>query len=764
MKPGDFFARLAIRNDVTAHQPLASASLALALEPRFMYDAAGASTAAAVAAAAESQPVPEHNASEATEQKNTSNSEAHTREPTAADVGPFGSKAEAHLDAAANADTAAPITEIIFVDASLPDIGSLAVRAGVEIVVLDPSKDGISQVNEALAGRADIVAIHFIGHGNSGEFTLGATRVDAATLSERAGDITGWSAALGQNADVMIWGCDVGGQAAGQALLDSLASLTGADVAASADLTGSAALGGDWNLEATSGEIEAGTPFETASLAAWDHLLAPPTISGPSGGALTVAEPSSLNVPGADSASLSGWQFGSDVTGNVTVAATVADTSVGTLLNGSGQGNAVAGGWTFTGTLAEANAWLDALTFQAADVERGNGAGKTNISLTISDADGTSANRSIAAEVTPSNDPTILNDHAMTVVEGASSTIVGSSVLAAIDPEVGIGTQNPSQVVYRLTDDPDFGHLTLNGQRIGIGSIFTQQDVIDGKLAYVHTGSGANQNAQDGFSVSLNDGATPQANSDTARITLDITPVNQAPTVSGGGAVYEGQPANATSGGVPQSIVGNFITADGGGDPGDSVLQVRLTALPTHGALYFTGIAVVNGVSQTFNNHNVTAADIAAGFVFDYAARSGLTYANDGVDGANGRPPNDSFGVEVIDSGGGQGAPLSTQGTINLTVRPVNDDPAWIEGSTRTATVPAPTGNTATDYKTTLTTAMLNATDIDSSPDSITFIVTSQAGLDQGRLVYTNGGTSYFLPVGGTFTLADVQAGRVQYW
>ena len=163
MKRGDFFARSAIRNDAPAHQALASASLALALEPRFMYDAAGASTAAAVATAAESQPVPEHNAGEAAEQKNTSDAPSHQQEPTVADVGPFGSKAEAHLDAAAHADTAAPITEIIFVDASLPDIGSIAVRSGVEVVVLDPSKDGISQVNEALAGRADIAAIHFVG-------------------------------------------------------------------------------------------------------------------------------------------------------------------------------------------------------------------------------------------------------------------------------------------------------------------------------------------------------------------------------------------------------------------------------------------------------------------------------------------------------------------------------------------------------------------------------------------------------------------------
>jgi hypothetical protein len=489
-------------------------------------------------------------------------------------------------------------------------------------------------------------------------------------------------------------------------------------VAASTDAAGAAALGGDWTLEATSGEIETMAPFEAASLATWNHLLDPPTITGET--TLTVAEPSALNEAGASSASLGSWQLGSTAGGTVTVTATVADTSVGTLSSGAG-GTAIDGGWSFTGTLAEANAWLDGLTFTAADVERGTGSGKTNVVLTISDSGGGNANRSIAVEVTPSNDPTILDDQTMDVTEGAAHTVITPAVLAPVDPEVGAGAQNPSQIVYRLTDDPNFGYLTLNGQRIGIGSIFTQQDVIDGKLAYVHTGSGANQNTDDSFSVAVNDGATPLVNSGGATVTLNIQPVNQAPTVSGGGAIYEGQPANAIIGGVPQSVVGSFINASGGGDPTDTdaELQVQLTALPQHGTLYFTGTATVGGETQAFTNHEITAADLAAGFVFAYSARDGLTYANDGIDGPNGRPPSDSFGVRVRDAGGGEGAPQTVDATIDLDIRPVNDDPVWDADSTRTATVPQPTGNVTADYKVTLTSEMLNVTDVDSAPENI---------------------------------------------
>lgn len=730
------------------------ARLSLALEPRFMYDAAGAATAATLADTADAANRGGHDAA-AEQDANTASAD---------DAGDAHAAGDSVLPDADDGGTvaSAEVTEIVFVDARLPDLDQLSARAGLEVVVLDPAKNGIAQVSEALAGRQGLTAIHFVGHGDSGTFSLGDTQVDAATLAREAGAITGWSSALTEGADIMIWGCDVASMPAGEALIESLSRLTGADVAASIDATGFSGAGGDWMLERATGTIETAIPFEAASLAGWEHLLDPPTISGAT--KLTVAEPSSLNAAGADRASLAGWQLTSTASGNVTVTATVGDTSIGTLENGSGLGTEIAGGWSFTGTLAEANAWLDSLAFVATDVERGNGAAATAISLTIADADGGSANRSIAVEVTPSNDPAILDDPQTAVVEGGSVTL-DATVLAPSDPEVTVGTQVPSQIVYRLTGAPQYGYLTLNGQRIGTGSIFTQQDVIDGELVYVHTGTGGAQNSSDSFTVSVNDGATPQANSDIAIVTLNVIPVNQAPTVSGSGAVYEGQPANAVNGsGMPQSVVGSFIEATGGGDPGDGVLIVAVTDLPDHGKLYFTGTATIGGVVQTLTNHEITAANLAAGFSFAYADRAGLTYANDGIDGVNGRPPNDSFGVRITDGGGGTGTPASTTATIDLTIRPVNDDPTWVSGSTQEATVSEPTGNKATDYKVTLTTAMLNVTDVDSAPENITFVVTSQTGLDQGRLIYDDGSGPALLPEGGTFTLADVIAGRVQYW
>ncbi|HEV7317198.1 MAG TPA: cadherin-like domain-containing protein [Ensifer sp.] len=750
-------------------------ALMLQLEPRFMFDAAGVATASVVTKAdpalgapssAEAAPRLESFGHDAATRSHGDGAPApapaDTTTAIAADVGPFGSKGEAQLEQAANAN-AAPISEIVFVDGRLPDLASLEAKSGVQIVILDAARDGIAQVSEVLASyHGDLAAIHFIGHGESGEFGIGTTDVTSSTLSARTTEIAGWGHALKADGDILIWGCDVAQLPAGQALINGIAALTSADVAASMDATGSTGLGGNWTLEAQSGVVEASGPFLLSTLATWDHLLDTPTITGGDTG-LRVQEPSSLNDAGASSITLAELDIASSLTGDTfTVSARIADTSVGTLSDASGLGSTVTGGFTFTGSLADANAWLDQLSFTAVDVERGNVPGTTSLVLNVTnetDPTKPTSQRSVRLDVTPSNDPVQVNDSTMAVVEGSTGTVVPVSALPATDPEVAFGSQNASQIVYRLTATPTHGYLTLAGTRIGAGSVFTHQDVINGSLVYVHDGSA--QDAPDTFSVLANDGATPLAPvdlSDPATVTITITPVNQPPTVSGSGTLYEGQPANATLNGVPQSVVGLFITADGGGDPTDTdaTLQVQITGLAAHGLLYFSGTAVRGGVSQSYTNHQITQADVDAGFVFAYQDRSGLTYANDGLD-AGGRPPSDSFNVLVRDGGGGTGTPLTATASIALDIRALNDEPVWVDASTLAAVVPS-------GFIVQLTTAMMNVTDTDSAPESLTFRVTDQSGLDQGSLVMNVNGVASFLPVGGSFTLADVIAGRVYYY
>ena len=123
----------------------------------------------------------------------------------------------------------------------------------IEVVLLDASKDGIQQITDILAARQDLSAVHLISHGADGQVQLGTTSLDFDTLLKNATQIKGWGKSLTADADLLIYGCDVAQQADGKALVDALARLTGADVAASEDLTGAAAQGGDWTLEYRTG-------------------------------------------------------------------------------------------------------------------------------------------------------------------------------------------------------------------------------------------------------------------------------------------------------------------------------------------------------------------------------------------------------------------------------------------------------------------------------------------------------------------------------
>jgi VCBS repeat-containing protein len=716
-----------------------------ALESRQLFDGAAFVEAAAQADAA---PAEVHHAPAA-------------EPPTQVQPAPHEAPAESATAEPTQPAATAP-HEVYVVDQNIANWQQLAasVPPGAQLVLLDSGSSGVQQLADALSGQTGITALHILSHGSTGEITLGNEQVDLAGLDRSAVAWRTIGASLSADADILLYGCDVA--ADGAQFSQALGNLTGADVASSTDATGSAARGADWTLESSTGHIEARS-FADAD---FDGVMAAPTVTT-TATRLTVAEPSSLNAPGADRATLSGWTIADDGSGNVTVTVVVEDPTVGTLSSASTTGvSTIAGGYSFTGSVAAANAWVNQLVFTSADVELGTTAASTRIvvSVTDSEAPALTANHALDVTVTPSNDPVAVADAAQAVNE-IGSTVLTVGALNALDAEVALGTQVPSQVVYALTAEPVHGYLTVNGTRLGVGGVFTQQDVIDGLVVYVHTATGADQNTQDGFAVQINDGATPSNRSDTATITLNVTPLNQAPTVSGSGNILEGQPANALEGGNPASVVGDFIVAEGGGDDADGVLTVRLTSLPTDGTLFYTGTVTIGGVSQTVTNRAVTQADIDAGFVFAYSARSGLTYGNAGnrdsdADPATGYPFADGFGVTISDGGGGAGAGAAqtVSTTITLNIRPTDDDPALDPASSLQATVTAP-GDGSGAYTVTLTMAMLNALDVDSSDDRLTIAVVSQALLDQGRLLL-NGEV---LPNGATFTVADVKAGRVQY-
>ena len=177
--------------------------------------------------------------------------------------------------------------EIVFVDTGVADYQTLIddleaneqPNRHIEIVILDSSRDGIEQISEALAGGQRFDAIHLVSHGSESGVQLGSTWFDLDDLNANADAISGWSESLTDAADILIYGCNLAAGADGQALLRGLSNLTGADVAASDDLTGAAALSGDWVLEFSTDSIEADIAFSTQLQNSWANALVTPTIT-----------------------------------------------------------------------------------------------------------------------------------------------------------------------------------------------------------------------------------------------------------------------------------------------------------------------------------------------------------------------------------------------------------------------------------------------------------------------------------------------------
>ncbi len=184
--------------------------------------------------------------------------------------------------------------ELILVNGNVQDAEQLLAEfinehqgRSFEIQFLDPNSDGIQQITDLLnSSPIEYTAIHVISHGVDAEVQLGSTWLRAENLNQYAAQIASWSDSFSENGDLLFYGCNLAESTTGQNLIENISILTGADVAASINQTGHAELGGDWELEATTGVIENSLTISEESAAKWEHLLAVSITSGQSAAAL----------------------------------------------------------------------------------------------------------------------------------------------------------------------------------------------------------------------------------------------------------------------------------------------------------------------------------------------------------------------------------------------------------------------------------------------------------------------------------------------
>lgn len=235
----------------------------LALEPRVLFDGAVVETATAMIreAAGTGEPTPDAVAAKA--DPGTDAVRAITL-PGAADSG--------------------SVREIVFIDSTLWGAEQLAqaARTGVEIVMLDPSQDGVIQISRALAGRSGIRAIHIVSHGEPGTLWLGASELSSENLGDYAAQLQSSRMSLAAGADILIYGCRAGAGDSGAQLAVGLSRLTGADVGASSDMTGGGAAS-NWSMELTWGDVQTPVYGDLAKLSAYESRLAAIDLAGNTG-------------------------------------------------------------------------------------------------------------------------------------------------------------------------------------------------------------------------------------------------------------------------------------------------------------------------------------------------------------------------------------------------------------------------------------------------------------------------------------------------
>lgn len=173
--------------------------------------------------------------------------------------------------------TFVPLTgnSLVFIDPGVEDYHSLmtGVKPETEVVLLDPGGDGVAQISAALAGRTAIKSVHIVSHGSPGAMRLGNTQLCLDTMDRYRSQLQQWRDVLSEDADLLLYGCNVAQGERGVTYLERLKSLIGAEIAASTNLTGSAARGGDWNLAVTTGKIGAPLAFEPEAMAAYAEVL-----------------------------------------------------------------------------------------------------------------------------------------------------------------------------------------------------------------------------------------------------------------------------------------------------------------------------------------------------------------------------------------------------------------------------------------------------------------------------------------------------------
>ena len=177
----------------------------------------------------------------------------------------------------------APVKNLLVIDSQVSDWQSLAAGVGTDtaVLILDSGSDGLTQISNYLTTLAastpdftPLQSLQIISHGSAGSLQLGSNTLTTDSLKQYASQLASIGSSLTATGDILLYGCNVAAGQNGLDFINLFSTLTNAEVAASNDVTGSAALGGDWLLEASTGSIEATAVLSSSTLNSYVGTLA----------------------------------------------------------------------------------------------------------------------------------------------------------------------------------------------------------------------------------------------------------------------------------------------------------------------------------------------------------------------------------------------------------------------------------------------------------------------------------------------------------
>nr|WP_247650145.1 Calx-beta domain-containing protein [Cylindrospermopsis raciborskii] len=336
-------------------------------------------------------------------------------------------------------------------------------------------------------------------------------------------------------------------------------------------------------------------------------------------------------------------------TGVISNALTVNYTVGGTATNGTDYSN-IGTSVTFAANSATATVTVDPTADTTVESDE-------TVSLTLASGTGYTLGTITAVTGTITNDDT----NVTLAVSPSSVTEDGTGNLIYTFTRTGViqyrDDDNNDLAAVKVVSLPSFGSLTfVNGQPISLN-----QRVSAVELLNVRYNPNANVNGQDTFNITAIDNGTPEAESGQAKVTINVTPVNDAPEFTLTGNIQ------ALTGAVDQTVTGFAQNISAG--PNESSQKFEFITTVTSGNEIFTklpSIDVTGNLTYSLSKTPGTAAVKVLLKDDGGVANSGLDTTEKEFTVQSAIPLNPSVFEPNVDISAGLTFKPQTNGTVNL--------------------------------------------------------------------------------------------------